>query len=42
MNLRLIHLEQRIRDLEALADKVINLAERLSGQEDVQPELSLK
>ncbi len=33
MNLRLIHLEQRIRDLEALADEVINLEERLSEQE---------
>jgi hypothetical protein len=42
MNLRLIHLEQRIKDLETLADEVINLAERLTEQDEVQPELSLK
>jgi hypothetical protein len=42
MNLKLIHLEQRIKDLELLANEILDLIGRLNKQENVQPDLSIK
>jgi hypothetical protein len=42
MNLKLIQLDQRIQELESLADEVTALAKRQSGNEAVQPELNTK
>jgi hypothetical protein len=42
MTLNLIHLEQRIKELESLAEEVLDLAEKMSQGGDVQPHLSIK
>jgi hypothetical protein len=42
MNLNLIHLEQRIKELELLANEITDLIGRMNNQENVQPDLSIK
>jgi hypothetical protein len=42
MSLKLIHLEQRIKEIESLADEVLALAESMSQGRHVQPDLSVK
>jgi len=42
MKLKLLQLEQRIQELEAIADEVAVLAKKQSAQESVQPELNTK
>ena len=42
MNRKLIYLEQRIKELESLAEEVIALANKRAEGEQVQPELSVK
>src|SRR5215510_11632898 len=42
MALNLTHLEQRVKELETLADEVLDLGQRLSCGEDVQSDLSVQ
>jgi hypothetical protein len=41
VSLKLIHLEQRIKELETLANEIHILAKRVEQEEDVQPDLSM-
>jgi hypothetical protein len=42
MNIKLLQLEARVRELETLADRIADLAKRLTLSLDAQPELSMK
>jgi hypothetical protein len=42
MRVKLLQLEQRVKELESLADEVASLAERLTTNRDAQPALSIK